>query len=261
MIALRNDGRACDHVRPISITYDLFGYATASLLFEIGQTKVLVGISLQNKVPLFLKGKGRGWLTAEYAMLPAATRTRVARESSLQKRNARSVEISRFIGRSLRSVVDLSPIGERTIIVDCDVLQADGGTRVACITAASLALDVAQDRWLQDGTITKPWIKDFLVAVSVGIIGGQLYIDLSQEEDNRADADFNFVLTKQGDIVEIQGTSEKAPISWENFDQLKRLALHGTEQIYEFCSRSNSLCDIRRPECPVKKPFFRLGNR
>lgn len=232
MIVLRNDGRTYDQVRPISITYDPFGHADASVLFEIGQTKVLACITLQDQVPRFLKGSGIGWLTAEYAMLPASTRIRTPREATTQKRSHRSVEISRLIGRSFRSVVDLDLIGERTIMIDCEVLQADGGTRAACISAASLALDVAQDRWLKSGKIKKSFIKESIAAISVGVVRDQLYLDLCQEEDNQASVDFNFVLTRSGDIVEIQGTSEKKPMSWEDFEQVKKLALCGIDQVF-----------------------------
>ncbi|MBU1007529.1 ribonuclease PH [Candidatus Dependentiae bacterium] len=248
MIVLRNDGRTFDQVRPISITYDLFGYADASILFEIGQTKVLVSAMLQSSGPHFLRGRGTGWLTAEYAMLPSATRTRTFRESSAQKRSNRSIEISRLIGRSLRSVVDLDCLGERAITVDCDVLQADGGTRSACITAASLVLNMAQSRWLQDGVIKKSFLKSSIAAISVGVVCDQLYLDISQEEDNRASVDFNFVLTELGDIVEIQGTSEKSPMSWEDFEQVKKLALSGIEQLFKVSSRAVKVLQPKKVE-------------
>jgi len=233
MIVLRNDGRSYDEIRPVKMAYDPFGYADSSLLFEIGETKVLVSISLQKTVPSFLKGKNSGWLTAEYSMLPASTRSRVNRESSSFKRNFRSIEISRLIGRSLRAVVDLAVLGERTIVVDCDVLQADGGTRVAAITAASAALRVAEERWLERRVIEKSFVRSDIAAISVGIVRGHAYLDLSQEEDNISDVDFNFVLTRLGEIVEIQGTSEKRPISWENFELLKKLALRGVADLFE----------------------------
>ena len=236
MIINRDDGRAWNQVRPLKLTYDPFGYADASLLFELGNTKIMVSISLQDKVPKFLKGGGNGWLTAEYAMLPSATKTRTRRESSLGQRNSRSVEISRLIGRCLRCVVNLDGFGERTIVVDCDVLQADGGTRVASITAASLLLEVAQQRWMQAGIIKKNIVRQQLAAISVGILRSHVYLDLAQNEDSSADADFNFVLTKSGDVVEVQGTSEQKPTSWENFELLKKTALSGVEQLFTMSS-------------------------
>jgi len=205
-------------------------------LFELGNTKVMVSISLQDKVPKFLKGGGKGWLTAEYAMLPSATKTRTRRESTLGQRNSRSVEISRLIGRCLRCVVNLDGFGERTIVVDCDVLQADGGTRVASITAASLLLEVAQQRWLEAGIIKKNILKQQIAAISVGVLRDHVYLDLAQNEDSSADADFNFILTKSGDVVEVQGTSEQKPTSWENFEILKKTALSGVEQLFAMSS-------------------------
>lgn len=253
MIALRNDGRTCDQVRPLVITYDPFGYADASVLLEMGGTKVLASINLQNGVPQFLKGTNRGWLTAEYAMLPSSTRGRTMRESSQQRRNARSLEISRLIGRSLRCAVDLSSLGERTIYIDCDVLQADGGTRTASITAASLALEIAVERWLQSGQIKKNILIESIAAISVGIVSGRIYLDLAQYEDNVAEVDFNFVLTRSGKVIEIQGTSEKKPLSWENFDQVKQYALQGVETLFAAAAS--------KPFAPKKKSLFSIGNR
>lgn len=268
MVITRNDGRAYNNVRPLTITYDPFGYADASIMFELGQTKVMVAVTLQNGVPQFLKGKGTGWLTAEYAMLPTSTRMRCMRDSMQHHRNNRSVEISRFIGRSLRSVVDLSFLGERTIVVDCDVIQADGGTRVACVSAASLVLTLAAKRWIEAGVVEKNFVNDSLVAISVGMVKGQVYLDLTQVEDNEADADFNFILTTNGDVVEVQGTAEKAPVSWEDFEHFKTLALMGIEQLQKM-----SAC-FMRPEKKLEKKlhsykegraykpaFFSLANR
>lgn len=269
MLGLRNDGRAYDEIRPCKITFDVFSHADASVLFESGNTKILAAVTLQDRVPLFLKGKGNGWLTAEYAMLPTATKERANRESRQVQPNSRSLEISRLIGRSLRSVVDLSSIGERTIVIDCDVLQADGGTRCASVSAASIALKIAVDRWLHEGIIKKNIILDSIAAISVGIIDGHACLDLSQEEDCRAEVDFNFVLSKSGNIIEIQGTSEKAPMSWENFAALKQLALQGVEQIFQVrkhvsspkhkkIERDNKHVRVSRDS---KKALFSLGNR
>jgi ribonuclease PH len=235
MFMLREDGRAQDEIRLVKVIYDVFGYADASVLFEVGKTKVLVSATLQSGVPHFLKGTGSGWLTAEYAMLPASTRWRGTRDSNTH-RNSRSVEISRLIGRSLRTVVNLKSIKERSIIFDCDVLQADGGTRVACITAASLVLVRAQERWLNSGIIEEKVLKEPIAAISAGFVQGRAYLDLSQDEDGKAESDFNFVLTKSGNVVEIQGTSEKTPLSWENFLQLRNLALKGIKQLFGYTS-------------------------
>jgi len=227
----RLDGRAPEDVRPLSIIYDRYGFADASLIFELGNTVIMASVSLSQGVPPFLKGQGIGWLSAEYAMLPSATQQRTMREAVKGQRDGRSVEISRLIGRCLRSIVDLTLIGERTITIDCDVLQADGGTRVASITAASLALEKACERWISQGIITQSICKDRIVGISVGVVDGQLLADLAYTEDCRADADFNFILSAQGALVEIQGTSEKAPIAWDVFEQLKGMAINGVQQI------------------------------
>lgn len=261
MVMNRDDGRAYDQVRPIKLTYNKFGYADSSLLFELGRTKVLVSVSIQNGVPFFLKGRDKGWLTAEYAMLPCATLKRNVRESCLRQRNSRSVEISRLIGRSLRAVTNLDSIGERTIIIDCDVLQADGSTRVACITGASIALELAMNRWLKNGTIKSVFVKESIAAISVGIVNGNMYLDLSQYEDNFADADFNFILTKSGSIIEIQGTAEKRPISWEDFEQFKKFALVGVKNIFDV-KEKNFVNKIYEKTSGIQKAsFFSIVNR
>ena len=223
-------------IRPVKIVHDAFGYADASVLFEQGKTKILCNVTLQDGVPPFLKHQGTGWLTAEYSMLPCATHYRTTRESSQQYRNPRSVEISRLIGRSLRTTIDLKMLGEKTIYVDCDVLQADGGTRVASITAASCALQLAQTRWLKKGSIKQPIISEPVAAISVGIVDGEVQLDLNQQQDSQAQADFNFVVTKSGAVVEIQGTAEKMPVSWEQFELLRKAALVGTEQLFVRCT-------------------------
>jgi ribonuclease PH len=228
----RKNGRKADELRPIRVTYDVYGYATASVLLEIGNTKVLSSVSLQNSVPPFLKHKKTGWLTAEYAMLPAATAVRTQRESSGNQRNSRSVEISRLIGRCLRSAVDLTIIGEQTIVIDCDVLQADGGTRTASITAASLALACAARRWVAAGQVPATFMPEPIAAISVGVINGQVSLDIDYAEDNSTQADFNFVLTQSGSIIEIQGTAEKMAVSWQDFATMSSLALHGTNQLF-----------------------------
>ena len=242
MLALRHDGRSENQIRSPKIFYNSFGYSSASILFEMGNTKILASVTLQEGVPRFMKGRGTGWLTAEYSLLPTSTRSRTTRQSSQSKPNSRSLEISRLIGRSLRTVTDLSLLGERTIIVDCDVLQADGGTRCASICAANIALQLAGTRWVKDEIIKRHMLREQIGAISVGIVDGRVYLDLTQFEDNRAEVDFNFVLTKSGNIIEIQGTSEKTPMSWENFGQLKTMALQGVNQI--FGVRSSSLFSL-----------------
>jgi ribonuclease PH len=229
----RADHRSSDQIRSVCLSYNLLGYAESSVLYEQGETKILCSISLQNKVPHFLKGKRVGWLNAEYAMLPCATKLRTNREINLSHRNARSVEISRLIGRCLRTTVDLIALGERTIVVDCDVLQADGGTRVACITAASIALKQACIKWHTELVTEKNIFKEPIAAISAGIVDEIPYLDLSYSEDCNAVADFNFVITKSKKLVEVQGTAEKEAISWDDFELLKKMAIDGTTKLFE----------------------------
>jgi ribonuclease PH len=254
----RHDGRSFSQIRPIKLQYDAFGYADASLLFELGQTKVLVSVSLQQSVPPFLKGQRTGWISAEYSMLPCATQQRTIRESNLAQRNARSVEISRLIGRCLRSCINMNMLGERSILIDCDVLQADGGTRVASITAASLALNLAVQRWMQAGLIEENIVNELVAAISVGVVDGKLITDLSYVEDKDADADFNFVISHSGSLIEIQGTSEKKPISWVQFEELKNLALKSVEEIFNICSQVVPPCKILNI---YSKSYQTNGNR
>lgn len=254
----RIDGRSSNELRPLKISYNSFGYADSAVLFEVGNTKVLVSVSLQMGVPHFLKGKKAGWLTAEYAMLPTATTQRTTRESTGAQRNGRSVEISRLIGRCLRPLVDLTALGEKTIYIDCDVLQADGGTRVACITAASVALERAAAVWLHKNQTSKNVFKESIAGISVGIVDGQMLLDPCQSEDSQADADFNFVLTKNGHILEVQGTAEKTPIAWNHFDELKGLASKGINEIFAFFVTSSK---SEAAQVGVKTPLFSLLNR
>ncbi len=233
---IRTQGRDFDQIRPLNIMYDVFEYASASVFLELGKTKVLCAITLQNNVPPFLKGKKVGWLTAEYSMLPTATHTRKERETAF-KQNGRSIEISRLIGRVLRSVVSLDQLGERTIVVDCDVVQADGGTRTACISGAFIALKIAVERWLALGKITTTIIRDDLAAISVGVKDNILLLDLDFAEDSSVDADFNFVLTRSGNIVELQGSSEQKPIAWNQVEKMRLLAQKGVEEIFSMSNR------------------------
>ncbi len=236
---LRHDGRRSNQLRPINFSYNVFEYAAGSVLFELGKNKVLCAVTMQNGVPPFLRGRDTGWLTAEYAMLPAATIVRTQRENQI-RRNGRSIEISRFIGRALRAVVDVSVLGERTIIVDCDILQADGGTRTASITAAYLALQYAQKKWLRSKTIEKPFLREGIVAISAGVLNGEAILDLDYTEDSAIDADFNFVITQSGAIIEIQGNVEKRPISWDSFDDMRLLVVQGAKQLFDHCQQNTS---------------------
>lgn len=251
---MRPDGRLFDQFRPITVSYNRYGYADSCVLLELGNTKVLCSVTLQVGVPPFLKGTKTGWLKAEYAMLPSATQVRTQREFCATTRNGRSVEISRLIGRSLRSMMNMSIIGERTVIIDCDVLQADGGTRTACITAASLALAKADEVWLAQGAIHRSAITDPVVAVSIGVMDNKPLLDINFQEDSSVDADFNIVLTHTGSIIELQGTVEKKAISWSVFEEISRLATTASAQLVK-------LFPIQEPIAPQKVPLFSLENR
>lgn len=230
----RSYNRHVHQLRPLRMTINSFGYADGSVLFEIGNTKVLCSVSLAGQVPKFLRGKKRWWLTASYAMLPTSTYIRFERES-IAKRSDRSVEISRLIGRVLRAALDLdNQEFEKTIYVDCDVLQADGGTRTACITAAFVALNIAHSRWITSGILSKPIIRDTVVAISVGILGQTVLVDIDFSEDSIVQADFNFVFTGQGNIIEIQGTAERQSISWQQLMYMKELAYTRVKDILAF---------------------------
>lgn len=236
---IRNNGRSFNELRPLKVQYNVYGYAASSVLFELGNTKVQCSVTLQEGVPPFLRNQGVGWLTAEYSMLPTATTTRSQRDSSLAKPNGRSVEISRLISRSLRTIVDLKKLGEKTIFIDCDVLQADGGTRTACITAASVALERAVAQWISDRTLTTNIMTDAVAAVSAGVWKGIPVLDPDFAEDSEIDADFNFILTRSGGIVEIQGTAEKSVISWQQFGELQHLAVSGVEKLFAYFNEQN----------------------
>ncbi len=236
----RDDGRALDQARPTMLTRSYARYAEGSCLVQVGETQVLCTASVEDKVPPFLKGKGQGWLTAEYAMLPRATHTRSPRDSG--KPNGRSIEIQRLVGRSLRSVVDLNALGERTITLDCDVLQADGGTRTAAISGAFVAL-VEALAWMK----TKNQIKvmpftEWVAAVSVGVVRGEERLDLAYEEDSQASVDMNIVMTDTGRYIEVQGTAEGAPFDRARMNRLLDLALIGTRQM--FAKQREALADI-----------------
>lgn len=239
----RAGNRAFDELRPMRVTYDIFAYASGSVLFELGRTRVLCAVTLQNGVPHFLRGKHRGWLTAEYSLLPVSTPVRTVREVTSNKRNGRTIEISRLIGRALRAVTNLQVLGEQTIFIDCDVLQADGGTRTACITGAFLALRAAEAVWRARGIIPYNFIKDDLVAVSVGVNSQGAFLDMDFAEDSAVDADFNYVLTRAGRLVEVQGASEREPVLWDDFELARSYALKGAQELFEFF-------DMNRYEVP-----------
>ncbi len=233
MVKKRHNGRLHNELRTATFTPNIFPNAAGSVLIALGNTKVLCAVTLQHQVPPFLRGKGTGWLNAEYAMLPAATGHRTQRELTSAKRNGRSVEISRLIGRSLRAVINFDTLGERTIVVDCDVLQADGGTRVTAITGAYYALCMAQAKWLAQKTIVQPILTDSVAAVSAGVHQGTVLLDPDYQEDSSIDADFNFVLTGSGDIIEMQGCAEQQTVSWEQFDAMRVLAQQGVTQLLD----------------------------
>ena len=263
MKIIRNDKRTPDQLRPVSFSRGIYEFAAGSVLFEMGKTKVLCAVSLQNGVPPFLRGKGIGWLTAEYALLPMSTMQRTQRDNTQTGKNGRSVEIARFIGRCFRSIVDVSTIGERTITIDCDVLQADGGTRTAAITGAFLALKMAQEYWLQSRVIIKPIIKDSIAAVSVGVVNDHVFLDLNYEEDSIATADFNFVITGSGKIVEMQGGAETTPLSWETFEQVRAMACHGSSMLFDMFNHNdkNDAKTVQQQKQSERVPLFSLKNR
>ncbi len=230
---MRSDGRANDEIRPVKITRNFITSAEGSVLMEIGNTRVICTATIEDKVPQFLKDTGRGWVTAEYAMIPRSTNTRKARESSIGKVGGRTHEIQRLIGRSLRSVTDLEAMGERTIWIDCDVIQADGGTRTASITGAYIALVEALRHAVSLGMLRSVPIRDYVAAISVGVVGGTPMLDLCYEEDSRADVDMNLVVTGSGKIVEVQGTAEGPPFGRETHDALMALGFAGVAAMIE----------------------------
>ncbi|GAB2180838.1 ribonuclease PH [Denitratisoma sp. agr-D3] len=227
----RPSGRAPAQLRPLTITRQYTCHAEGSVLVAFGNTKVLCTASVEEKVPGFLKGKGQGWVTAEYGMLPRSTHTRSDREAAKGKQSGRTQEIQRLIGRSLRAVVDLAALGERQIVLDCDVLQADGGTRCASITGALVALHDAIGKLLADGKLTASPLKDFVAAVSVGIVDGVPVLDLDYPEDSACDTDMNVVMTGSGGMVEVQGTAEGTPFTRAELDTLLALAEQGIGEI------------------------------
>jgi ribonuclease PH len=229
----RVDGRNYDELRPVQIIPGYQAFAEGSALIKLGKTHVLCAVSVEERVPPFLKGSGTGWVTAEYAMLPRATVTRSQRDSARGHVGGRNQEIQRLIGRSLRAVTDTSTLGERTLIVDCDVIQADGGTRTASITGAYVALYLAAEKLMRMGVIAKMPLKSSVAATSVGIVDTYMMLDLCYDEDSRAAVDFNIVMTGKGEFVEVQGTAEGKPFTRQSIDDILALAEKGIQQLFK----------------------------
>jgi ribonuclease PH len=234
----RSYGRAPDELRPTTIEPGFVRTATGSALISVGETRVICTASATESVPRWLAGQGRGWVTAEYGMLPASTGDRKARDISKGRVDGRSVEIQRLIGRSLRGVVDFSALGERTIYLDCDVLQADGGTRCASITGAYVALELACRRLIADGLLERSPLTGSVAAVSTGVVGGVPLLDLDYAEDSTAEVDANVVMTGEGGLVEVQATAERTPLSRAHLDDLLALAEKGIQELREVQSRA-----------------------
>jgi len=231
--AIPRNERPADQLRPLKITRQYTCHAEGSVLVEFGATKVLCTASVEESVPPFLRGKGAGWVTAEYGMLPRSTHTRSAREAAKGKQSGRTQEIQRLIGRSLRAVTDLAALGERQITIDCDVLQADGGTRCASISGACVALHDALTTLVTSGKLAVHPLRELVAAVSVGIVGGEPRLDLDYAEDSACDTDMNVVMTASGGLIEVQGTAEGAPFSRAELDALLELATQGIGDIVQ----------------------------
>ncbi len=229
----RTDGRAPDELRPVTITPGFLVNAEGSVLIEMGDTRVICSASLDERVPPFLRNTGQGWLTAEYAMLPRATQQRTPRETGRGGPSGRTHEIQRLIGRSLRAVADLKALGERTLTIDCDVLQADGGTRTAAITGAFVAFALAERRLIKSGKISRGLVANQVAAVSVGIVAGLPLLDLKYDEDSKAEVDMNIVCTGDGRFIEVQGTAEREPFSRAQMNELLGLANVGLKSLIE----------------------------
>jgi len=240
---IRQDGRKNNELRKLKITKNYIKYAEGSCLVELDNTKVIATASVEDGVPHFLRGSGNGWVTAEYGMIPRSCKSRVSREASKGKLGGRTHEIQRLIGRSLRSVTDMTKLGERTIWLDCDVIQADGGTRCASITGSFVALALALESMKKDRLLATVPLSDYVAAISVGIIGGVTVIDLDYEEDSKAEVDMNVVMTGAGKFIEVQGTAEREPFKKEDLNKLISLAQNGIEEIVH--SQKNILKGIK----------------
>ena len=240
---IRLDGRRADELRRVTIHRSFIKHAEGSVLIEMGDTKVICTASVEEKVPPFLRGQNRGWVTAEYAMIPRATPERVPREATKGRQGGRTLEIQRLVGRSLRAVTDMDELGERTFWIDCDVIQADGGTRTASITGAFVALADAINVVRQKGLIKKNPLKDYLAAVSVGKVGGELLSDLCYAEDCIADVDLNLIMTGKGEFVEVQGTAERSPFSNIELQNFLELGWNGIKSLVKL--QQELLGDLR----------------
>jgi ribonuclease PH len=227
----RSDNRAPDQMRPVNIIRDFISTAEGSALIEIGNTRVICTASIDEAVPAWMKNSGKGWVTSEYGMIPRSTLTRTAREAARGKQTGRTQEIQRLIGRALRAVVDLKRFGERTVWIDCDVIQADGGTRTASITGAFVALSLALEKLVDAGTLTAVPIRDFVAATSVGIVDGEILLDLAYEEDSRAEVDMNFVMTSGKKMIEIQATAERIAFDDTQLQRMLELARKGVTDL------------------------------
>lgn len=244
---MRSDGRSPDQIRPVKITPDFISQAEGSVLIELGKTRVICTASVDDGVPAFLKGTGKGWVTSEYGMLPRATEERTPREASRGKQTGRTLEIQRLIGRSLRAITDQEALGEKTVWIDCDVIEADGGTRTASITGAFVALALAMERLVAAGMLKTSPLIDTVAATSVGIVNDASLLDLCYEEDSRAEVDMNVVMTGRGDFVEIQATAEGRPFTGGEMQDLLALAAAGIRR----------LCEEQRAVLPAR--FLSIG--
>lgn len=227
----RFDGRQKQQIRPVTITRNYLKHAEGSVLIEMGDTKVICTASIEDRVPPFLKGSGQGWITSEYGMLPRSTESRKPRDASKGKVDGRTMEIQRLIGRALRSVVDLKKLGEQTIYIDCDVIQADGGTRTASITGAFVALVDAMNKLIQNGRLNIIPIKNFVAAISVGVKDGEVIVDLNYAEDSTCQVDMNIIMTEDGQLVEIQGTGEESPFTKAQLNEMLELGEGGIQEL------------------------------
>ncbi|MBI2164450.1 MAG: ribonuclease PH [candidate division NC10 bacterium] len=228
---MRPDGRRRDEMRPVTIQRDFLRHAEGSVLITVGETRVICTASVEDRVPQFLRETGQGWVTAEYGMLPRSTKTRTPREASAGRPSGRTFEIQRLVGRSLRGVTDLAALGERTIWIDCDVIQADGGTRTAAITGAFIALADALHTLRENGRIASLPLKDFVAATSIGLVEGEVVLDLCYAEDSIADVDMNVVMTGAGKYIEIQGTAEESPFDRSQLESMLQLAGTGIREL------------------------------
>ncbi|HEY2989520.1 MAG TPA: ribonuclease PH [Candidatus Binatia bacterium] len=228
---MRSDGRKDKQLRPVIITPGYLKHADGSVLIEVGDTRVICTAKLEDRVPPFLRNSGKGWITAEYGMLPSSSQTRIVRESSRGKIGGRTHEIQRLVGRSLRAIANLETFGEKTVWIDCDVIQADGGTRTASITGAYVALVEAAHRWVKNGIVAKMPVRDSVAAVSIGVVEGKVLLDLNYEEDSRAEVDMNIVMTGSDKFIEVQGTAEHVPFTKKKLDRMTEIAAEGIREL------------------------------